>query len=523
MAKPINTPPATPSPAHPAPPVRPRWKRLLRRAFIIFAIAFLLLLAVFFLIPVWMSNEQGRDYVLERLNKRLAGSAPNLYEANAQVLVDKWTLGWFRPTELVNLRIQRPDGTVILSAPRVHSGLTLWDIFWRNYDLRNTTASNLHFAVTKYADGRSSLDLLTGASGAEDLLRTVRGALQINGGEVSVTSAITGETIRYNNIRADVSIGSVDAPVYLRASATGTADAPNRPTVTGDLSINATLPPVRSMSIASYWSYLQDIEFAATNVPSGLFLDCLGIDPAWGHTLGHTLDYVRFTNHASSGEGRPVLLVQGKPNGPHDPTPAARIDARLEAGRDTIRLPAKADENFQLDAALRMSPMLAGLLRHLHPLLGDVDPQMTGIVRLNTYSLHLPTNDPGSAEMTARLTFPLLSYPSLDDSDPESFHATLGTFLGRLPPDVPLKANPSPLQFRIAGRTLWYENFLVEFQNPPPGGTRMNFSGSTTFPGQLDLVTTIRTVSGPRGSLSSGTTQILIQGTIDRPLFRRAQ
>src|SRR6478672_9315615 len=82
------------TPPTPPPGQRPRWKRILRRLGVIAGIGMLLVLAVFFLIPVWISNEQGRDYVLQRLNKRLA--APNLYEANARVLVDHWSLGWFR-------------------------------------------------------------------------------------------------------------------------------------------------------------------------------------------------------------------------------------------------------------------------------------------------------------------------------------------------------------------------------------------------------------------------------------------
>lgn len=515
-------PPTTPAPTPPAQPVRPRWKRVLRRLLVVGAIASLLLLAVFFLIPVWISNEQGRDYVLERLNKRLAGSAPNPYEANAQVRVDKWALGWFRPTELTNLRIQRPDGTVILFCPRVQSGLTLWDIFWGNYDLRTTTAHDLHFAVTKYPDGRSSLDLLTRASGAEDLLRTVRGSLQISGGEVSVTSIKTGETIRFGNIRADVSIGSVDAPVYLQASATGTTEVVGRDrgTMTGDLSIRATLPPVRSMATAAYWLYLQDIDFATTNVPSGLFLDCLGIDTAWSQSLGPTLDIVRFINHAPAptAAGQAVLLVQGKPQ-PGDPTPPTRIDARLSATRELIELRPVAAADHHLQATLRMSPLLAEVLRRVHPLLGDVNPQTRGLVELNTTALRLPTGNPVDTEMSGRLSFPLLSFGAISAQRGESFLATLGNFVPRLPADAPLTAEADPLRFRLTGRKIEYENFALEFQ--PPRGVRVIFAGMTTLPGQLDMVATIP--SGRARALSSGTMQVLIQGTVDHPLFRRAE
>jgi hypothetical protein len=490
---------------------------VLRRAIVVGAIGFLLLLAVFFLIPVWMSNEQGRDYVLERLNKRLAGSAPNPYEANAQVLVDKWSLGWFRPTELTNLRIQRPDGTVILSCPRVHSGLTLWDICWGNYDLRTTTAQELHFAVTKYPDGRSSLDLLARASGAEDLLRTVRGALQISGGEVSVTSIRTGEVIRYSNIRADLSIGSVDAPVYLQASATGTTEMAGRERMTGNLLIRAQLPPVRSMATAPYWHYLQDIDFSTTNVPSGLFLDCLGIDPAWKESLGPTLSLVQFTNHAPSpmALGQALLAVRGAAEGGTD---APHIEAVLGTTRELIELRTGTPEN-RLDAKLRMSPLLAEVLRRIHPLLGDVDAQMPGLVELSTTALRMPTGNPAGTEMAGRIKFPPLVFGAINAQRGESFLGMLGNFIPRLPVDARITADAEALRFHLAERKIEYENFMVEFQTARR--VRVNFTGMTTLPGQLDLRATIPSVRA--NALSAGTTQLLIQGTVDHPLFRRAE
>ena len=75
------------------------------------------------------------------------------------------------------------------------------------------------------------------------------------------------------------------------------------------------------------------------------------------------------------------------------------------------------------------------------------------------------------------------------------------------------------LRFRLAERKITYDSFELEFQ--PPRGVRVIFSGLTTLPGQLDLVATIPTVR--TNALSSGTMQLLIQGTVDHPLFRRAE
>src|SRR5438105_3129263 len=106
-----------------APNVTPtvRWRKFLRRVWFVGICLFVILLVAFLLLPVWISNEQGRLYVLDRLNDRLHGP---------KVAVDQWSLGWFRKTQLTNLRILQPDGTVLFACPRVSSGLTLWDIFW---------------------------------------------------------------------------------------------------------------------------------------------------------------------------------------------------------------------------------------------------------------------------------------------------------------------------------------------------------------------------------------------------------
>ena len=187
---------ATPSATPPVP--LSRWRKLTRRALLGAAGVLILLLAAFFMLPMWISNEQGRLYVLDRLNDRLHGP---------KVAVDAWSLGWFRTTELTNLRILAPDGKIILSCPHVSSGMTLWDIFWANYDIRNTTADALELHVNKYADGSTSLDSFTQQEGGTgDILRSTRGALQINDGKISIYSEKTGQTLNYHDAKVRVYI-----------------------------------------------------------------------------------------------------------------------------------------------------------------------------------------------------------------------------------------------------------------------------------------------------------------------------
>ena len=137
--------------AKPAVHVHPnRWRVLARRAALAGIGLLALVIVVFLLLPVWISNDQGRAYILDRINARLNGP---------RIAVDKWSLGWFSSTELTNLRIMQPDGTEMLSCPHVSSGITLLDLIRGNYDLRNTTADAFELRLTKFADGSESLAL----------------------------------------------------------------------------------------------------------------------------------------------------------------------------------------------------------------------------------------------------------------------------------------------------------------------------------------------------------------------------
>ena len=224
---PLPPPPRPPAGAAPAPGSdrAARWRQVRRRVGMGALAAVILFLVVFFLLPVWISNEQGRAYVLQRFNRRLAAAAgadggPG--RPTARVLVDEWSVGWFRPTELKNLRAVMPDGTPVLACPRVESGLTLWDMLWGNYDLRNTRADGLQLTVVKYPDGRTSVDALV--AGVADLVRTARGGLQINGGEVTLISVRAGQTVRYTDVAATVTIASPEAPFHLQVAAASAAD-----------------------------------------------------------------------------------------------------------------------------------------------------------------------------------------------------------------------------------------------------------------------------------------------------------
>ena len=158
-----SSPPATP-------PTRTRAQKWLRRGVLVFAGLFVLFIAVFLLIPVWMSNEQGRIYVLDRVNRSLNGP---------RIAIDKWSLGWFQDTHITNFRIYQPDGTLLFSCPDVSSGLSLWGLFRGDYDIGNTTAAKAQMRIVKFSDGTTSLDSFIQQAG--DILHSARGGFADHG------------------------------------------------------------------------------------------------------------------------------------------------------------------------------------------------------------------------------------------------------------------------------------------------------------------------------------------------------
>jgi hypothetical protein len=151
---------------------------------------------------------------------------------------------------------------------------------------------------------------------------------------------------------------------------------------------------------------------------------------------------------------------------------------------------------------------LAQLLKRINPLLADAQrPEGDkGLARISITALNLPlAGPPEDAEATARISFPALQ---LSDH-PSDFARQLQMLLG-----TPARARIAPglLRVRLEDGTFSYDNFVVNVER-----ARANFSGQVwiTGGGHLDLVAVIPTVSA---GLSSGTTEVVIGGTVDQPV-----
>lgn len=494
-----------------------RWRRYARRAAFLAAAALVVLFVAFFLLPVWISNEQGRRYVLDRLNARLHGPT---------VAIDTWSLGWFRKTQLTNLRILQPDGTTLLTCPHVSSGLTLWDIFWGRYDIGNTTADDLEINIVRHSDGTTSLDSL--AAGAADMLRSARGALQITNGRLTMASQRTGQVAQYLDVKIAINVASPDAPFHVQFSALGSVAATTQPaTAQSTLSLRGTFPPSRSLSAQNlahpdFLGMLTDVEFSATHVPTGLICDFLGADDRWADSFGNVLELVQFSGHALPAQDdiRLTLLIRGAAAAAGD---SPWIDTRmlLHAPDDdghgaTLSIPSPAAD-YHANAALHYSAPLGRLLGRLNPLLEEAAPTPAGggggLVKGTVSSLSLPLDNLPDSQAAARLTFPPLQFTARNGP---SLRRQLEVLTAEpRPAAAPIEGFAEVLLVQLRDGRFGYDNFRVTL-----GKSRLTFSGNVSLDGRVNL---LATVPEDRSGLAAGSARVAIRGTVDAPLMQRAE
>lgn len=501
-----------PSSPHAAPAVRTRWQKISRRLLLACGGVLALLIAVFFLIPVWMSNEQGRIYVLDRLNRSLNGP---------RVTIDRWSLGWFHGMHIKNLRIYQADGSLLLSCPNVSTGLTLWGLFRGDYDMGNTLAPGLQMRIVKFADGSTSLDSFTQQAGG--VLGSVRGALQTAGAQVEIDSQKTGQSLAFSSLRATITIAAPEAPFHVEITSASTTGP--------DVSLKATFPPTRALADAAarrqYWPLLTDLDFSAGGVPSAMLCDYLSLDPAWAQSMGENLATVQLSAHAAEGNSTTAvtLLARGRTLAAADPSPF--VDARImvAAGGAGSRGPVLSipTADYHFSAAGRLSRPLEALLGRLNPMLAESSADAHGaatLVHVEVDALELPlgAGAAGRVSATGKVTFPPLVFTARDGpSVVRQLQVIGGDFPRTLPGIAPahISGGAGPLHVGLADGQFSYSNFLVTL-----GAGRINFSGTVALDGTIRLLADIPSTSP---GLSAGRSQVLITGSTDSPLVNRAE
>jgi hypothetical protein len=492
----MPTPSLTPVTSLPSKPVKKTWRRFFKRLAFGLAGLLVILLIVFLLLPQWISNEQGRTYVLQQLNKR----------TRAQVSIGDWTLGWFHATDLRDVAIIVPAGDggaaeTLFTSPHIHSELTLWSLFWGNYDLGTTTLDAPQFTFTRYADGStclSALDDPNRPNALRKMLGTLRGAVQFSGGSVTVNSLVTGQSLTYSNVKAALAIASPDAHFHIQLNGV----SPGR-----RLSLSTSLPPIRNWTARNWPEVLatSDFECTATNIPTPLLCDWASVDPKWQGSFGPTLSDLFIANHATPPGDSSNFVIQCHGS-------VGSIDANIATHAANLRGPATFSlpdpTVHRVDLSLAISPPLAQLLRHVNPLFADLQSG-NGPVNISLADLQLNSSGWDDAQLSARLTFPGMTFR----------RAGMTAQLLKLSPlgggVTELSANAEPFRLRMLDGGIDYDNLTINFRRIE----RITFRGGIRFNGTVNLLATVPADSGwGNTSLGAMTAEVPITGTIDNPI-----
>jgi hypothetical protein len=501
----MTTPPVTPNKPPPVQAAvrKKRWRKALRRLAYAGLGLLGIALVIFFLLPVWISNEQGRTYVLQQINKNM----------RAKVDIEDWSLGWFRGTELQNVTVSLPDGSRLLSCPHVQSDLTLWGILWGRYDIGITRVDTAQLAVTRYADGSNSLGALLGddPQKAAAILQTLRGSLQVGSAVVTINSVPTGKSITYTDVKAGVTIASPDAPFHVQISAVGGNDL--------NLALNATLPALATwnrragIGNPAAWEMISDVELTGTNLPTALVCDYIHADPRWEESIGPIVERLKFVNHVTPPleTSTPTLEIRGTDGAYVDAALLLRAASRGSAATLSLSS-APGNEDFHANAALRLSPPLVDLLRRINPLFGDAR-RGDGLLTARISDMNITSNNAENSQAIVRLTFPTM------ELDGRRFTAQLLQAPDdvRSPPTISAAADP--LKLRIGAAAIAYDNFTVLCGRQQ----RITFTGSVGLDGKLDLLATVPSRVPSDDSLASSRTDLPITGTIDKPVVTLPQ
>jgi hypothetical protein len=468
-----------------------RWRKRLKRVAWLGLGLLGMLLVVFLLLPVWISNEQGRQYVLERLNR---GSA-------AKISVDDWSLSWFKSTRLKNLSITMPDGSRMLFCPRVKTELTLWGILFGHYDVGTTNIDTLQLTLTKYPDGTTSLDALAPPAQGGSLpassrllarLRSARGSVQVQSAVVTINSVRAGQSVTYTDVNAAITIASPDAPFHVRVAAVG----PDRA-----LSLNATLPAPAAWP-PEPWTLVEDIDVAATNLPTGLACDWVRLDPRWQESLGPVMESLSLVHHGAGADASDAFLSV------RSPSRSTSLDARclLQTSPASVTVKLPAGEDYTVRAALLPSPPLMNLVARANPLLRSVKTS-DGPLAISVSAANWSSDRPGEISGVARVTFPRLTF------DRAGLLGQLLNFAGEPAggSGQPVSGEASPMRVDVSDGAATLSPFSLTLAPR----YRIIVQGRTTLDGQVDLLATVPLAPG--GVWQSGTADIPIRGTIEHP------
>jgi len=144
-------------------------------------------LLVVALLPTLLSTEPGRGLVLSRVNKRL----------NGRLTVGGWSLGWFSPIRVREMRLSDAAGEPVVEVKRIVVPRGLTAFLGSRYDLGEVSVDSARVRVALHSDGTTNLGRLAAGREArkrptpretvpEPLDIDVRGRITLQDGEVTI-------------------------------------------------------------------------------------------------------------------------------------------------------------------------------------------------------------------------------------------------------------------------------------------------------------------------------------------------
>lgn len=205
---PPTNPPAVEQPAPPAPRRKKHWGR---RILIGGVVVVLLLVILVALAPMIISTAAVRKVVIGKVNDNL----------NGRISLADWSIGWNSGVEIKGLEVKDAQGNVILSAPRVFTGLSLIDAAKGNYDLGTTVLENPTFHLTIDEDGKLNLSQLAKPSpqtppkpaSEKGSLPNIKGTIKIENPTGTVVAAGIPEVLKLNGGSVTIQIPSLNGQI----------------------------------------------------------------------------------------------------------------------------------------------------------------------------------------------------------------------------------------------------------------------------------------------------------------------
>jgi hypothetical protein len=196
--------------AAPVPPKKRRWGR---RILIGLGAVVVLLVILVALAPTIISTAVVRRVVVGKVNDSL----------NGQISMTDWSIGWNSGVEVRGLEVKDDQGNVILSAPRVFTGLSLVDAAKGNFDLGTTILENPTFHLVIDEEGRLNLSKLSKPSGQapsraksegeKGSLPSVKGTIKIENPTGTVVAAGIPEVLKLNGGSITIEVPSLDGQI----------------------------------------------------------------------------------------------------------------------------------------------------------------------------------------------------------------------------------------------------------------------------------------------------------------------